>query len=479
MQSQRNDKVIRNIRRLIWVYFWLLIFEGALRKWVVPRLSDPLLIIRDPVVVAIYVLAIKAHIWPKNRFIYALGVIAGLSWFVSVLVLQQYFPIKPLLFVTAYGFRSNFLHLPLIFVIAKVFDREEVKRMGWWFLLVLIPLAALVTVQFSASPDAFVNRTAGTGEGLQITAGGGKIRPPGTFSFVSGMIFYAAACAAFLLHAGLVRGIYRNWLLYAGGFALVVATAVSGSRSVLLSELVVISMLVVIFFTRPSALGSFGRNVLIAVVLLLLASRLPFFKQGVDILSDRFTESAEATQTTVATNLIDRVIEGFTEGLSHLDRIPWAGYGLGLGTNAAAKVLVGRTIFLLSEGEWPRVLLESGPVLGLAFIGWRVAFTVWLGSVCYRSLRGGEILPIILYGSCFLTLLNGQFGQPTNLGFAVLLGGLCLASTEREYYRKRPVAAEAPPPPEQSRRLPRRSAYAERLHDRTSASGGANGSVDR
>jgi len=39
----------RRIRRLLWIYFWLLIFEGALRKWIFPSFSDPLLLARDPI----------------------------------------------------------------------------------------------------------------------------------------------------------------------------------------------------------------------------------------------------------------------------------------------------------------------------------------------------------------------------------------------------------------------------------------------
>ena len=33
----------------IWIYFYLLIFEGALRKWFLPSLATPLLVVRDPV----------------------------------------------------------------------------------------------------------------------------------------------------------------------------------------------------------------------------------------------------------------------------------------------------------------------------------------------------------------------------------------------------------------------------------------------
>ncbi len=74
-----DEKTIRNIRWLIWLYFWLLIFEGALRKWVVPQLSNPLLIVRDPVLLLAYFLALRAGIFPANRWVYILGVIGLLS----------------------------------------------------------------------------------------------------------------------------------------------------------------------------------------------------------------------------------------------------------------------------------------------------------------------------------------------------------------------------------------------------------------
>ena len=428
MLSNPNERFLAQVKRLIWVYFWLLIFEGVLRKWIVPAFSDPLLVIRDPVALAIYYFALRAKVFPKNGFIYSLMVIAPLSLGVGLLVLQPYLALKPLFFVTAYGFRSNFLHLPLIFVIGTVFDKKDVDRMGWWMLIVLIPMSVLMAAQFSASPDAFINRTAGVGEGLQITAGGGKIRPPATFSFVSGVIFYVSASAAFLIYGALSRGTYRNWLLFGAGLALVVAIGVSGSRSVFVSVLVVVASLLIILITRPSALNQFGRNILIVAVIGLIVTRLPVFKEGMGILSDRFTTVAEEAESSIAGNLITRTFVGFTEGFKVINRVPLAGYGLGVGTNAGAKLLTGRSLFLLAEGEWSRILLESGPFLGVAFILWRLALTVQLGFKSFRSLREGEILPIIIFSACFLSLLNGQFGQPTNLGFAVLLSGLCLAS---------------------------------------------------
>lgn len=479
MQSQPNESVIRYIRWLIWAYFWLLILEGALRKWIVPAWSDPLLIIRDPVVIAIYLLAIKARVFPRNAFVYSLIAIAGLSWVVGLLVLQPYLPVKPLLFVTLFGVRSNFLHLPLIWVMAKVFDAEEVKRVGWWILFVMLPLALLMAVQFKSSEDSFINRTAGTGEGVQITAGGGKIRPPATFSFISGMIFYTALSAAFLVYGALSRGVYRNWLLFAAGLAVAVATAVSGSRSVLLAVLVVGAATAVIFALRPSAMNQFGRNLIIVCAVGFLVSRLPIVNEGIDILSDRFTASAEAGEHSVTGDVTTRVLSGFEEGFYVVTKAPLFGYGIGVGTNAGAKFLTGHSMFLLSEGEWTRVVLESGPLFGLAFVIWRIVLMCWLGYICLTEVRRGQILPLLLYSACFLAILNGQFGQPTNLGFAVFIGGLCLAATNREYYKpiEAPLQHSEAPPPEP--RLPRRSPFAERLHQTTSATDQSNGSVDR
>ena len=64
-----KEKALVWVRRLIWTYLVLLILEGALRKWIVPRFSDPLLIVRDPVVIAIYLFALRGGVFPRNRWV--------------------------------------------------------------------------------------------------------------------------------------------------------------------------------------------------------------------------------------------------------------------------------------------------------------------------------------------------------------------------------------------------------------------------
>jgi len=466
MLSPNKSRAHTHLKWAIWFYFFLLIFEGVFRKWLLPQFSDVLLVVRDPVVLVIYMLAIKARLFPRNLWILSLAIIGLLCWLVSLVVLEPYLPLKPLFLVTGFGFRCNFLHLPLIFVMARALDEADVKKLGWWILAGLLPMCVLLAIQFNSDAESFINRTAGLGDTQQITAGGGKIRPPGTFSFVSGVIFYASMAAVYLLYGALTRGVYKNWLLFAAGFALVVTIGVSGSRSVLLAVLLVISSLFVVLIIRPSAVNQFGRNLLIVTVLVFLAVRLPIFKEGVKVLGDRFTDVAAAEETTIAGGLITRTFEPFSEGIklwwySPPVGAPWWGWGLGIGTNGGAKFLTGRAMFLLSEGEWGRVVLESGKVFGAAYLIWRTMLVCSLGTFAVRQLKTGQLLPILLYAAGFLSLLNGQFGQPTNLGFAVFICGLALAAGNPSTSPgAEPMLSSGPP----RRRIARRSRYAEQLH---------------
>jgi hypothetical protein len=92
----------------------------------------------------------------------------------------------------------------------------------------------------------------------------------------------------------------------------------------------------------------------------------------------------------------------------------------------------------------------------------------------------GNPLPLLLFSSSFLPMLNGQFGQPTILGFTVFTTGLALAARNEE---ASPAASAAETPSMRvksvERIVRRRSAYAERLHGPSAGHGQSNGFVDR
>src|SRR3977135_4169863 len=118
-----EEKAKRRVRQLIWLYLWLLLTEGILRKWVLPRFSDALLLIRDPVMIGIYYYAFRARVFPRNGWVVSLWVIGLLSLLASILLarfslVSGYVPVIQISEVTLYGMRANFFHLPIIFVMA-------------------------------------------------------------------------------------------------------------------------------------------------------------------------------------------------------------------------------------------------------------------------------------------------------------------------------------------------------------------------
>src|SRR3569833_2259666 len=138
----------RLLKWSIWAYLLLWIFEGALRKWIMPGAQEALLIVRDPLLIGIYLLALGSGIMPRSPF---QGVLAGLILFsgvCSVLAGQSN------LLVTIYGLRTNYLHVPLIWVMAESLDREDVEHMGTGILLLTLPLVAVMMLQFRAPMDA-------------------------------------------------------------------------------------------------------------------------------------------------------------------------------------------------------------------------------------------------------------------------------------------------------------------------------------
>src|SRR5205085_11057184 len=78
--------------------------------------------------------------------------------------------------------------------------------------------------------------------------------------------------------------------------------------------------------------------------------------------------------------------------LSHLAEVPFFGAGLGVGTNVGATLLTGQAQFLISEGEWGRILLEMGPLFGLLFVGFRLALALRLGKASLAAAQAGQLL---------------------------------------------------------------------------------------
>lgn len=406
------------VKLCLWLYFWLLLLEGALRKWILPDFSDLLFIIRDPVALITYVFAIRAGVFPWRPAIVVLWLLAALSLAFSLVGDASFL-------VTLFGLRTNYLHIPLIFVMALTLDRHDVIRFGRWFMICSVPIVLLMVVQFKAGADSWINVGAGGKVSGQLRGALGHIRPPGPFSFVAGVVSFFGLTAAFVAYGWTQRTVYsRPFLIVATG-AVAASLPISISRSLMFAVLVVMLFMSVIAVRDVRRMPVyFGPLIAIGAILLLAVDTI-----YVQALVVRWDEAMRAGGGNFYSNIVQRLLEEFTLPFTVAAEAPWFGHGIGMGTVAGARLVTGRHVFLLAESELPRIVLELGPVLGFAFIGWRWWLAASLVKKSWSSyLRTGDSLPWLLTGSTFLAVVFGQWGPATSLGFAVLGSGLTLAA---------------------------------------------------
>lgn len=422
-------------KRLIWLYLILLILEGVLRKWVVPSLSAPLLIIRDPVVMAIYLTA----------FLGGRLIIRGpLLWLVVLALLSGVFATlagsDPIVMV--YGLRINYLHAPLVFVMADLLTRADIERLGRFILLLTLPIGALMVWQYFSPEDSWLNIGAG-GEPGQLRGALGRVRPSGPFSFTTGPAAWFPIATAFAMHGWVSRGPYPRWLLVAATCMIVLIIPVSISRTLMLSVLIVVAFGLLAVLRSPSRLVS----ILFPLLLVILISNF----MGGSVTESFTSRWDDSTSQGFEESIIKRQFSTYFKAIDLIAIAPPFGYGIGAGSNVGARVATGEVGFLLAESEWGKIVMELGPALGWAFILFRCWLTLRLFFTGWISVfRHGDSLPWLLAAGTMLPVLSGQWAPPTILGFAVFGAGLTLASANAEPALEEIEEEPMPPPPEES-----------------------------
>ena len=412
------------IKKLIWAYFLLLLFEGALRKWFLPGLSQGLLIIRDPIVIWIYYLCHAKNLFPlNNKYLQRCFQWVALAVVLSFLINRAH----PL--TIAYGARTNLLHFPLIFIMARVLTFKDVLNFGKAFLVLALPMTWIVAQQFQADRFDTINIAAG-GTGHQMMTSGDKVRASGTFTFVSGIVFYYCFTVSYIIYGFLVKGTFPKWMLYLGTSATLLAMVTAGSRAVIAECLQVLACIGFLAYFKPSEFGKIAGSIFgFSALGLILYTQLDLFQEGLEFLSLRFEEAA---------NVEGNPIEAYFTRYYEIIVAPyyfnmWTGFfGHGLGTATRAGSALGGGIGG-AEISWSRQVLENGLLVGGLFILWRIWIVKDLMMACVNGVKRGAFLAIFLFGAAAPIILFSPYGQPTNLGFGAFGGGLCLAALNQRF----------------------------------------------
>jgi hypothetical protein len=319
-----------------------------------------------------------------------------------------------------------------MFVIGRVFTRDDVVKMGKVITAISIPMAMLIAVQFYSPQSAWVNRGIGGDMGGAGFDGAlGYFRPPGTFSFTNGTHLFFGLVACFVCYFWIHREGLNRITLIAATMGLLAAIPFSISRSLLLLEVMALLFMVIGMLRKPKYLSNLMAIIIGGIALLIILSQISFLQTPITAFTARF-DNASQTEGGVQGSIGNRYFGSLIEAVVGSAEQPFFGYGLGMGTNAGGQLLTGHsTGFLIAEGEWARLVGEMGPLMGLAIILIRLSLCTKIALACYRKLLQDDLLPWILLGYALQTIPQGQWAQPTTLGFSTLIGGLIISSLRR------------------------------------------------
>ncbi|SFZ94029.1 hypothetical protein SAMN05428642_103524 [Flaviramulus basaltis] len=419
----KEEAIINLLKKGIWLYFFLLIFEGALRKWFLPFLATPLLIVRDPVALWLIYICWKHNIIKVNLYVIIMTFLTIIS-VSTALVLGH-----GNLMVAIFGARILIIHFPVMFIIGKVFSLEDVIKIGKVLLIIAIPMAILIALQFYSPQSAWVNRgVGGDMEGAGFSGALGYFRPPGTFSFITGSVMFFCLVGSFVFYFWLSKVKINRLLLIVATFSLFASVPLSISRTLLFTVGLIFIFALLSVAGKPKFFMRLVLFLVLGIMVLTLLSKASFFQTATEAFTHRF-DSASNAEGGVSTSLIHRTFGGMISAITESSEdLPFFGYGLGIGTNAGAALLTGERKFLIAEGEWLRMVGEMGFVIGVLVVLLRVLFCADITMKSYIGMKSGNLLPWLLLSAGFLIILKGQWAQPTVLGFSTLTGGLILAA---------------------------------------------------
>jgi hypothetical protein len=415
------------LKRLFWAYFLLLIFEGALRKWLIPQFSAPLLIIRDPLGLWIIWEAYRTRKWPaKWTTVTAVLCVSVIGLTLVQLVVGDNSGIAAL-----FGVRSYLLPFPVAFIMAENLTTEDLRKFGTCILWLLLPLTALELIQYISPPTSFWNTGASEGA-VQLGYAQGHVRASATFSYVMGPMFYTPLAGAFVFYGLVDQRFAKKWLLWAGAGALVLSIPLIGSRTVVYEMAALVGCVALAALFGVSQLVKSIKMMLVILFVGLLVSQLPIFSEATETMVSRFTDATTAEGGSAGASLYERIVQPITlvvgDSVANND---FLGMGMGRGANAITRLISGQVTFAAGEETVVRTIHECGWPFGIAFLLFRYALAI---SIAIASILKAKEQPLalLLLPLTFHALALGGLDQPTTQGFTVFGLAFSLAALREE-----------------------------------------------
>jgi len=359
----------------------LTIADGAIRKWWMPGASAFVYLEKDVLLLASYLGALRLGWWKLRRdaefaWVQTAWALAALVVAVELVLMRANDA-----YIALNGARMYLLYMPLAWLLPNYLSRFSLVRLRRGiviFVLTLIPMALLATIQFRLPQDAVVNKYAtGTSSDVALFGEEKNVRATGTFSFISGFTDFVNFAGA--LTAGLLIGSTAGTVLIP--FTMICAfwcAICSGSR---LSAVWLVAQMIVTILLSMSDLR-IRRGMRLIIILLVVG-------YGLGVLGARFGTTAAFQQRAETAGDTWQRVQGTLQRPLHSLMVTSA-FGEGLGTTyqqlLVHSVLITSALERYDEVADDRFMIELGFAGMLVELIWRVG-AVW---ICFRFFRRAQ-----------------------------------------------------------------------------------------
>jgi hypothetical protein len=405
-------------QKLIWAVMFLVVVEGAIRKWLLPGFQSQVYFIKDVLLILAYIGFLGARV-PSGLHLEAMNGLKILLLLSSLYFAGELFnPNGPSLLLSFVGLMNYLLYAPLAFVVPYMFSSsQDLEAKLKKYAIIMLPFAALGLVQFSLGADHWMNGyLAHDSENLRAASMFGseqmtKARTTGTFSYIGGYTTFLTVT----LYLGVGLAAAHRWRIVESRWYLLLvlvslaAIFTTGSRGPIYS--LVIATPIMLYIWKVGGLMSMRHVAQMALIVgfmyLIAVVAVP---DAIDAYQYRATNSDDP---------IVRLFSPFTEIFDVLFAAPFIGTGMA-STNGVAIAILGDASFswlngVFSEAETARVFQETG-VIGFILVYstriWLVVSAVRLGvrfrTPLYAAMSG--VIAAFLAQNVVLIVINNPTG---------------------------------------------------------------------
>lgn len=378
-----------NWRRAVHAAMVVALFEGAIRKWIFPQGTELVYFFKDIILLGAY---LKFFMFPDPDIRAWRLRIPG-TFIACVCITMAVFGACNTnigsIVIALYGLKIYLWYVPLAFMVPLLFRNEEhMTNMLFRYSLLAIPIGALGVAQFFAGVDSPINTyaTSDLGGVKEVaTAGYGRARITGTFSYIGGhnvfvLVFFVISICLFTAMEG-----KRRLVLLFGNLPLLLANAfMTGSRTAVFSLLAV-----GVLIGMTSAVSRIGKS---KNAFLYLILGFAVAGAGVGVFFQKAIDSFELRRKTTGDTVQGRAY------LHHLAAIEAAahevdliGYGIGMshpavfGIRKALKIPPAKKDCPYYDNEMGQCLAELGWPAFLMWYAFRIMMMVHCWGAFSRS----------------------------------------------------------------------------------------------